>query len=483
METPLGLTYTPFFPILQSVQKQMEQVRQQRALQAIEARKTAETRANAAVADYYKFNGGDRPYVNALEPYYQTMMKTGFDLAQKVRRGEADPQVLNEHMARYKESVNEGKRKDAVVSSFRKDWEKSGVMDLEYLDHKYSTYVVDLNSTAQLGTVTMNTPESWDVNAYVNDATLDVKSYNPKAMADKFVDELMKSEAAAIMEVDYAGNVINKDKTLKDSYISKKPGSAGQKTLEFGELDGEQSRGLLNTFRSMGPKFETYLKLRAEQENPGFKQLKPESDEWGRAMQSTLQKVMDESGRIPSTPSVSYVRPPAAPRATNFDMNFIGGSGKEEYRYMTEAKEYSKLFSEDETVRREALDMFYGKGVEDVQYVKDGHKTESGAVLSGSPRGYVRIKADRSNKETFNPLMALRAQGVVKDESAGVIYIPLDPNRLKSLSSYANNVRTQDLNPTYLRLAFDKLAGIEEAPVNVKKGTTTKKKIAGLNIE
>lgn len=488
-DSPLGLTYRPTYPLVQSMIKQAQQSEMIRLKQAEEARKNALTMANEAVSDFYKFKDDKRPYVSALEPYFQKGMDNLFQLSQQVRRGQADPNDLRMGMAQYQNDVTEATRKDAIVSSARTTWDKSGIRDMSYLDQKYATYAVDLNSTAELGTVTFLDPRSWDANQYVNDANLDLKTYKPTAMAQNFITDLMKSEADATLETDYAGNVINKNLTLKEKYISKTLGASGQQTLEFGKIgdpgpEGDQARGLLNAFRTMGPEYENFLKLRAMQDNPEFAKMQEGSDAWGLQMQQSLYKVMQEVGRVPSKPSATAYRPPSSggkDTGTTFDASLIGGNKKTHLQYMTEAKEYMRFFDPDPAVREGALDMFYGKGVSEVQYLSNGQAPG----MKPSENGYVKIKLDK-RAEQYNPLMAFaKNNGGSIDENEGVIYIPLDPSRIKSLSSFANLVRPQDLNPTYLNLAIKKLQeemGGQETKgkkkMNWAKGTTPKTPVA-----
>lgn len=447
MDTPLGLSYQPSFPSMQSLFTQMNQMRMLQAKQAQENAKNAETRAVQAVRDYAKFHP-DRPYVKALEPYFQSQTQKAFELQQGVRNRTIPPEDLYNFMVEMQSDADKAKRYDVEVTTFMNKWKDSGNYDMNRIQQMYANHTVDLNSTDVLGTVTMLPPSAVDPNNFINTVILDETAYNKAALSEKFITALKKTEEDTRSAYDPATGVISKTTTLPSQFFHDQLSSSGNNTLNLGAVDSDQSRTLLARFRNMGADWDNYLQLRTGKEIPGFANMKAGSKEWGVAMQKTLQNLMNENGYIGEKVVENALRPlsEADKTGTAFNANLIGGSRKEELRYTDEAGEYLPLFSRNLEKKSKALDMFKGKGIKSATLSDDGSS--------------LTIKLDKDYVVRMG-LQPKDANGnLITDPSKldEPITIPLTPDHIKELSSYANITRPSDLNPTYLKRAYEKIS-------------------------
>jgi hypothetical protein len=439
METPLGLTYRPVFPILQSIYKQAAQRRQLEEKQVAEATKTAETRAYNAVADYAKFHP-DRPYVHALEPYFQTQAKQAFDILNAVKKKEAPPEALYEQMTRMNADADKAKRYDAEVTTFMTKWKDSGNYDMQHILQKYANHTVDLMSTQELGTVAMLPPSATDPNNFVNDTLLDVQSFNKAALSEKFITALKKTQEMQTSEYDPAGNVISKTTSLPDQFFSKELGSSGQHVLNMGPINGDQAKVLLNRFRSMGTDWDNYLQLRSSVENPDFKTMEKGGEEWGVQMQKTLQNLMMENGHIGKKQTETALRPLSETdkAGTSFNANYIGNSRKAEQEAIDAAKVLNRLMKGDKS----ALAFFKGPNVE---------------VAEFSPDGSSMVFKMKEGKVDQLAQVFANIQGADIDKQAGTATVPLTREALVQMVNFKNAVSSRaDWIGENVEKAYDK---------------------------
>ena|SRR6476660_4567041 len=459
METPLGLTYKPFFPIAQSIFKQAEQTRQLREKQMQEQMKTAETRAYNAVADMAKFHP-DRPYVSALEPYFQTQAKQAFDMMNAVKKKELDPGVLYEQMAKMQSDADMAKRYDAEVSTFMTKWKDSGNYDNQKILEKYANHTVDLTSTQQLGTVSMLPPGAVDPNNFVNSVLTDPSVYNKAALSEKFIANLKKTQEAQTSEFDPAGNVISKTTALPDQFFSKELGSSGQHVLNMGPVNSDQSKVLLNRFRAMGPDWDNYLRLRAAEDNPDFAKMQQGSDEWGTQMQKSLQGLMTENGFIGKKQTETALKPPTESdkTGTTFNTKYIGNSRKAEQSAVDAADVLHRVIDEKDA---SALGFFRGPNIERANY--DGEQL------------VIKLK----DNKVIDPYMkAFMERKGVKADSNNEFKIDLTRENLVELINFKNNVSSrEDWVAEHVEKAYDKKYPTKKAPA--KTPAKTKNKIEG----
>ena len=424
MDSPLGLTYTPSFPSMQSLFTQMRQVRALRQKQIQEENKTTETRAFQAVADFHKFHP-DRPYVKALEPYFQTQAQESFALLQGVKNRTTDPGALYEHMGKMQSDADKAKRYDTETGTFMKKWKESGNFNDDVILNKYANHTVNLQVTDDLKTTTMLPPDAVDPNRFVNTVITDPASYNQRALSEKFIANLKSTEEQENVQYDPAGQVVTKTKSLPSRYFGGL-GESGQNVLKLGDVGSDQSKVLLNRFRAMGPDWDNYLQLRTAKENEGFDKMS--SDERGVAMQKTLQNVMVENGYIGQKQTETFNRAPsdADKMGTKRDATKIGFSQKSEDEATAAADVLDRLMKGDKA----ALGYFKGPNVETA-------RVENGELV---------IKMKQGKVDQLAQIMSVMAQsnpdmkGFSLDASTGEGRIKLTPENVVELVNYKNAV-------------------------------------------
>lgn len=446
METPLGLTYRPFFPVLQSFYKQQEQVKQLRQKQVAEEMKTAETRAYSAAVDAFKFHP-DRPYVNSIEPYLQTQAAQNIDIAQKVRKGELPPEAVYDHMGRMQKDADAAKRYDVETTTFMNRWKDSGNFNMGYIQQQYATDTIDLTATQELGTVAWLPPSAVDPNRFVNKVITDTDSYNKAAMSEKFIAGLKKTNEEQTSEYDAAGNVISKTTSLPDQFFSKELGNSGQQVLNIGDPGSQQSATLLNRWRGMGPDWNAYIELRSKKEYP-------EDEDRGLAMQKSLQNTMKESGFIGQKKTETALKPPSESdkTGTTFNSKYIGNSRKAEQEALDAADVLHRVIDLQD---RSALSFFKGPNIEKADF--DG-------------QGNMVVKL-RDNKVVDPYMKAYMERKGVKPDSNNEFTIPLDRENLVEFINFKNSVGSKvDWVGEHVEKAYDK-----KYPSKPKPATTTPK--------
>lgn len=457
MDTPLGLSYTPIFPLLQSLQKQADQIKQQREKAVAEQRKTAETRAFQATTDAFKFHP-DRPYVHSLEPYFQNQANQQFELVRGVNNGTVDPRALYEHMNTMQQDADAAKRYDTETQAFMNKWKESGNYDTQKVLEMYANHTIDLTATHVNGTATRLPPQAVDPNNFVNDVLTSSSALNKAALSEKFITALKKTEEQQNAEKDPAGNVVAKITGLPDTFFDPIPGSGGQHLLNLGAINSTQSKVLLGRFREMGPDFERYLQLRAGEDDPAFKTMTPGSEEWGTQMQVSLQKLMRETGFIGRKQTEQYVQPKTESdkQGTAFDPSKIGGNAKNEAAAIEGAEFVHRVLSQDPR----ALSFFAGPNVESIKYKK----------------GMIEIIPKQGKIDQFAQTIA-QINGAKMDDKTGAILIPNSRNGIAGIVHMRNNVATStggDWNDIWVEKAYNKkyTEGTRKAPAAPKKNET-----------
>ncbi len=442
METPLGLTYKPFFPLVQSLFRQAEQARLLKAKQDAEEKKTAETRAYSAASDLLRYHK-DRPYSHALEPYFQEQTRQTFEIARQVREGRIPTDAAYEQIARINRDVDAAKRYDSEVTTFMNGWKDSGNWDMEKITRAYANHTTDLTATQELGAYTVLPPSAVDPNNFASGVIADWTMMNQKALSEKFVASLKATDEDETATYDPLGNVVRKTKTLPSNYFGPM-GSSGQYTLNLGPINGDQSKVLLNRFRSMGNDWDNYLQLRTAAENPEFTRMNAGSEEWGVAMQKTLQNVMNETGFIGSKTTESAFKPDT----DAYDKTRIGGSGKAEEKAYKAADVLYRLINKDPN----AVGFFKGPNIDSAGF--DGNDF------------VIKMKAGRTEfMEKLVMGMLNGKDGINFNEETGEVRIPLKRESIIRLVNFKNAVSSVgDWVDVDIEEAYDKRHPEAKAP-------------------
>ncbi len=415
METPLGLRYTPFFPIAQSIYRQAEQRHQLRVKKLEEAKKTAEGKAYDAANMLLKQDLA-HPYINSLEPYFQNLAKTQLDISTKVRNGELPAQAAYEHMAVTQDAINRAKNYDTVTTTNIKRWEASGNRDMKYITQLYGNDTADLTSTSINGKVTWLPPNLTSATTFVAKAENSIDSFLPEVLAQKYIAALEKTELSDKEKYDPATSVINKTTQLPEPFFLPIPGTAGQSVLNInvGDEGTEMSSMMLRRYRALGDDWENYLKLRAAKENPEFVNMTPESDEWGLQMQKSLQNFMSERGFIGKKKGQDALKP----NEVNDDGSSLSTSGKRQASAREGVDFVHRVISKDPR----ALAFFAGPNIESVAY------TESGKLMI----------TPRQGREAAVNALADGVDGSEVDKKTGVVLIPASRNGIGAIINLYN---------------------------------------------
>lgn len=427
METALGLTYTPSFPSMQSLFTQMAQTRVLQAKEIVKQRETAETRAYNAVADLHKFHP-DRPYVAALEPYFEQQAKTSFDILQGVKNRTIPPEDLYAHMGQMRADADAAKRYDVETKAFMNKWKESGNYNTDVILRKYATNTSDLSSTNELGTPVYLRPSQVDPNRFANGVITDLESYNQKALSEKYIADLNKTDEQVTASYDAQGNVSTKTKALPDRFLSKM-GDSGSYILNMGEPGKDQSRVLLNRFESMGPDWKNYLELRTAAETEGYTEM-TDPNERGLARQKTLQNVMKETGYVGVKQVETAVKPASESdkSGNTINPNMVGRTANNEYNAKMANDVLDRLLYGSMEEKKATINYFSGPSFD--------------AAIS--PDGKKLIVTPLGKKPDLATMIVAKQQGLGNFlDGEGPREIDLTPENIIKLVNYKNAVSSR----------------------------------------